>query len=92
MRSGRIVADGSVAQVRALAGGRTVRAVVPAVTGFELRGGRVVISSSDSDTTLRALLAHVPEAHDIEISAIGLEGAFLFLTTDSTEDTEEAVR
>ncbi|KZB85411.1 ABC transporter ATP-binding protein [Amycolatopsis regifaucium] len=97
MRSGRIVADGSVAQVRALAGGRTVRAVVPAtaepviaglpaVTGFELRGGRVAISSSDSDTTLRALLTRVPEAHDIEISAVGLEGAFLSLTTETTEE------
>ncbi|MFI9454358.1 ABC transporter ATP-binding protein [Amycolatopsis sp. NPDC052450] len=100
MRSGRIVADGSVAQVRALAGGRTIRAVVPAaaeqviaglpaITGFELRGGRAAISSSDSDVTLRALLTHVPEAHDIEISAVGLEGAFLSLTTGSTE---EAVR
>ncbi|WP_410648971.1 ABC transporter ATP-binding protein [Amycolatopsis sp. cmx-4-54] len=98
MRSGRIVADGSVAQVRALAGGRTIRAVVPAtaepviaalpaVTECELRAGRVAISSSDSDATLRALLTHVPEAHDIEISAVGLEGAFLSLTT-----SEEAVR
>ncbi|MFE6616018.1 ABC transporter ATP-binding protein [Amycolatopsis sp. NPDC057786] len=98
MRSGRIVADGSVAQVRALAGGRTIRAVVPAaaepviaalpaVTGCELRAGRAAISSSDSDVTLRALLAHVPEARDIEISAVGLEGAFLSLTS-----SEETVR
>ncbi|MER6663814.1 ABC transporter ATP-binding protein [Amycolatopsis japonica] len=98
MRSGRIVADGSVAQVRALAGGRTIRAVVPtaaepviaglpAVTGFELRGGRAAISSSDSDATLRALLAEIPEAHDIEIGAVGLEGAFLSLTTEATEET-----
>ncbi|MGW4128264.1 ABC transporter ATP-binding protein [Amycolatopsis japonica] len=98
MRSGRIVADGSVAQVRALAGGRTIRAVVPAaaepviaglpaVTGLELRGGRAAISSSDSDTTLRALLAEIPEAHDIEIGAVGLEGAFLSLTTEATEET-----
>ncbi len=97
MRSGRVVADGSVAQVRALAGGRTVRAVVPAtaepviaglpaITGFEFRGDRVAISSSDSDTTLRALMTEVPEAHDIEISAVGLEGAFLSLTTDNTEE------
>ncbi|WP_199750164.1 ABC transporter ATP-binding protein [Amycolatopsis sp. WAC 04169] len=98
MRSGRIVADGSVAQVRALAGGRTIRAVVPgaaepviaglpAVTGFELRGGRAAISSSDSDVTLRALLAEIPGARDIEISAVGLEGAFLSLTTEATEET-----
>lgn len=101
MRAGKIVADGSVAQVRALAGGRTIRAVVPAgvsdqlvstlpaVTSFELRGERVALSSSDSDATLRALLAAVPAVHDIEIGAVGLEGAFLSLTSD---ETEEAVR
>ncbi|GAB3387718.1 ABC transporter ATP-binding protein [Amycolatopsis echigonensis] len=101
MRAGAVVADGSVAQVRALAGGRTIRAVLPAgisdqlvstlpaVTSFELRGERVALSSSDSDTTLRALLAAVPAVRDIEIGAVGLEGAFLSLTSD---ETEEAVR
>ncbi|WP_409463581.1 ABC transporter ATP-binding protein [Amycolatopsis sp. GA6-003] len=101
MRAGEIVADGSVAEVRALAGGRTIRAVLPpgvgdemvstlpAVTSFELRGDRVALSSSDSDATLRALLAAVPAVHDIEIGAVGLEGAFLSLTSD---ETEEAVR
>ncbi|MEC3977195.1 ABC transporter ATP-binding protein [Amycolatopsis sp. H20-H5] len=101
MRSGRVVADGSVAEVRALAGGRTVRAVLPgvtepviaglpAVTGYELRGDRAVLSSADSDATLRALLAAVPGARDIEISAVGLEGAFLSLTSE--ENTEETGR
>ena len=93
MRRGRIVADGSVAEVRALAGGRTIRAVVPQATEaviaalpqvkeFELRGDRVAISSADSDATLWALKAAVPAVHDIEISAVGLEGAFLSLTAD----------
>ncbi len=93
MRRGRIVADGSVAEVRALAGGRTIRAVVPGaseaviaalpeVKEFELRGDRVAIASSDSDVTLWALRDAVPAAHDVEIGAIGLEGAFLSLTSD----------
>jgi ABC-2 type transport system ATP-binding protein len=93
MRAGRIVADGSVAQVRALAGGRTVRAVVsgataaavaglPGVTEHQVRGEQIAVSSSDSDATLRALLTAFPDAHDIEITAIGLEGAFLSLTSD----------
>jgi ABC-2 type transport system ATP-binding protein len=96
MRSGRIVADGSVAQVRALAGGRTLRAVapgateaavanLPGVTDFQLRGERIAVSSSDSDATLRGLLTAFPGAHDIEITAIGLEGAFLSLTSDEEE-------
>jgi ABC-2 type transport system ATP-binding protein len=98
MRAGKVVADGSVAQVRALAGGRTVRAVVPgatepaiaglpAVAEFELRGDRVAISSSDSDATLFALLASQPGAHDIEITSIGLEGAFLSLTADDAQES-----
>ncbi|AIJ22038.1 ABC transporter ATP-binding protein [Amycolatopsis methanolica] len=93
MRSGRIVADGTVAEVRALASGRTLRAAVPeatpaavadlpGVTEYEVRGGRIAVSTSDSDATLRALLARFPGAHDIEITAIGLEGAFLTLTAD----------
>jgi ABC-2 type transport system ATP-binding protein len=95
MRRGRIVADGSVAQVRALAGGRTVRAVVPGVTEaavaalpgvteYQVRGAQIAASSSDSDATLRALLSAFPQAHDIEVAAIGLEGAFLSLTAEET--------
>jgi ABC-2 type transport system ATP-binding protein len=99
MRAGKVVADGSVSEVRALAGGRSVRAVVPGatdasiaslpgITEFELRAGRVVISSNDSDATLRALLARFENAHDIEISAVGLEGAFLSLTSDTSADQQ----
>jgi ABC-2 type transport system ATP-binding protein len=98
MRRGRVVADGSVAEVRALAGGRTLRAAVPGATEavvaalpgvkeFELRGDRVAISSSDSDATLWALKAAVPGVRDVEISAVGLEGAFLSLTADETAES-----
>ncbi|MEQ0560957.1 ABC transporter ATP-binding protein [Amycolatopsis sp. NEAU-NG30] len=98
MRRGRIVADGSVAEVRALAGGRTLRAAVPGATEaviaalpgvkeFELRGDRVAISSADSDATLWALKAAVPGLRDVEISAVGLEGAFLSLTADETAES-----
>ncbi|RSM35957.1 ABC transporter ATP-binding protein [Amycolatopsis balhimycina DSM 5908] len=98
MRRGRVVADGSVAEVRALAGGRTLRAAVPDATDatiaalpgvkeFELRGDRVAISSSDSDATLWALKAAVPGVRDVEISAVGLEGAFLSLTADETAES-----
>lgn len=97
IRGGRLVADGSVAEVRALAGGRTLRAVVPGitpeavaalphVTGYEIRGERVAVSSSDSDGTLRTLLARHPGVRDIEIAAVGLEGAFLSLTADEETD------
>ncbi|MGI5499715.1 ABC transporter ATP-binding protein [Lentzea sp. CA-135723] len=88
MRSGKIVADGSVAQVRAAVSGRTLRAVVPGagdldlpgVRSAERRADRITLTCNDSDAAVRALLARYPQAHDIEITALGLEDAFLALT------------
>ncbi|HUQ55023.1 ABC transporter ATP-binding protein [Lentzea sp.] len=88
MRSGRIVADGSVAQVRAAVSGRTLRAVVPGAADLDLpgvrstgrRGDQITLTCTDSDAAVRALLARYPQAHDIEITALGLEDAFLALT------------
>ena len=92
LRHGRIVANGSVGAVRNTARGRTIRAVVPGATvdglwlpgvdGVELRGELAELSCDDSDTALRALLTAYPRIHDIEITAVGLEDAFLALTGD----------
>ncbi len=98
MRSGKVVADGSVAEVTKTASGRTIRAVVPGagmpeleglpgVTGVELRGERAQLLCDDSDAALRAMLPRFPEAHDIEIAAAGLEEAFRTLTaSDAPEE------
>ncbi len=99
MRSGQIAADGTVAQIRALVAGRMLRAAVPGarvedlaklpgVNGANLRLGQAELHCEDSDQAVRALLASYPEAHDIEISATGLEEAFLSLT--AAEDTADA--
>ena len=97
MRAGRVIADGSVAEVRAAASGRTLTAQVPGATadaemralpgvsGVELRGTRVELDCADSDAAVRALIAGYPQAHDIEIKAVGLEEAFLALTSDDEE-------
>jgi len=101
MRAGRIVADGSVAEVTSLVSGRVIRADVPGareealamlvgVTEVELRADRAVISTNDSDKTLRELLATYPQAHDIEVTAVGLEGAFLSLTSDDTAGADRS--
>lgn len=93
MRGGRIVADGSVAEVTQAASGRTITAIVPGsghgdlaalpgVSDVELRGEQARLGCADSDAALRALLTRFPDAHDIEITAVGLEEAFLALTTD----------
>jgi ABC-2 type transport system ATP-binding protein len=96
MRHGVVVADGPVAEVRAAVSGRVLKAVVPdatetdladlpGVTTVQLRAGRAELACADSDAAIRALLARYPRAADIEITALGLEEAFLALTADETE-------
>ncbi|MGW5745606.1 ABC transporter ATP-binding protein [Amycolatopsis sp. NPDC003861] len=93
MRHGVVVADGPVAEVRAAVSGRVLKAVVPGatdtdlahlpgVTSVQLRGGRAELACADSDAAIRALLAAHPQASDIEITALGLEEAFLALTAE----------
>ena len=69
LRDGRVVADGSVAQVRALAAGRVVSATVadpaglaglPGVSGVRVEGSRIHLTCDDSDLAVRALLAARP--------------------------------
>jgi ABC-2 type transport system ATP-binding protein len=96
MAAGRIVADGPATEIKARVGGRIVRATLPGVdpaelarlpgvTGAEARGEAVVLTCSDSDAALRALLPAYPAARDIEVTGAGLERAFLELTAPGTE-------
>jgi len=92
MARGRVVADGPTTEIKSMVGAKTLRATLPdvpleqletlpGVTHAERRGGAVVLSCSDSDTAVRALLDRYRDARDIEISGAGLEEAFLLLTT-----------
>jgi ABC-2 type transport system ATP-binding protein len=92
VRRGRIVADGTAAEVRALASGRTVRATLPGATEAELtaiagvdtaevRGDTVYLHAGDTDAVARHLLNHTA-ARDLEITSKNLEDAFLALTAD----------
>ncbi|HXS44742.1 MAG TPA: ABC transporter ATP-binding protein, partial [Solirubrobacteraceae bacterium] len=94
MAHGRIVADGPTTEIRARVGRRTIRAtvdvddlellaVLPGVAAVDRRGDVVVLTCSDSDAAIRALLDEYPDAHDIEIASPGLEDAFLELTADA---------
>jgi ABC-2 type transport system ATP-binding protein len=93
IRQGRIVADGTAAEIKALAAGRTVRATwaganevavraIPGVEGVEVRGDTVLVHSRDSDAVARHLLTQT-DAHDLEITARGLEDAFIALTGEN---------
>ncbi|WP_424936097.1 MULTISPECIES: ABC transporter ATP-binding protein [Bacteria] len=95
IRKGRIVADGTTAEIKAMAAGRTVEAewpgadrnalaALPGVETVEVRGTRVVVRASDSDAVARHLLTQTP-AHDVTITSQNLEQAFLRLTGDDAE-------
>lgn len=98
MRHGRIVADGTAAQIKSVVSGRTIRATlpgadlgalaaVPGVDEVEARGDTVLLVCSDSDTVLRRLLT-TTHAKDIEVTARGLEDAFIALTIDAPEGSK----
>jgi ABC-2 type transport system ATP-binding protein len=92
MRAGRIVADGTAASIKARAAGRTIRgtlpgadpgllSALPGVAHVEVRGSTVLLRCTDSDIALRELLSST-DIRDVEVTAMGLEDAFLSLTTD----------
>ncbi len=95
VRQGRIVADGTSSQIKALAAGRTVRATLPGAdeaalrrapgaSSVEVRGSTVLIHSTDSDAVARYLLNNTA-AKDLEIAARGLEEAFINLTANDAD-------
>jgi ABC-2 type transport system ATP-binding protein len=93
---GRKVADGTGAEIRSLAAGRTVRATIPGldatiesglraiggVDQLDVRGDQIVVHTKDSDAVARYLLDRTA-ARDLEITSKNLEDAFLALTGDS---------
>lgn len=99
MAGGRVVADGTTAEIRATATGRRVTAYVDeaavpdAVARLERAGaeveadaGRLLVRTGDSDAIARLLLGDIG-ARDLEISAGSLDDAFSALT-----DTKERER
>ncbi len=94
IRRGKIVADGTAAQIKAMAAGRTVRATLPGADAaalsrmpgahsVEINGETVLVNAVDSDAVARYLLSNTA-AKDLEITTRGLEEAFIALTGDLT--------
>jgi ABC-2 type transport system ATP-binding protein len=95
LSGGRVVADGTPNEVKAVVSGRRIRASfdfawsataedalrgLPGVRTLEHRAEQFTIVSDDSDATLRALLAAHDDIHDIEVTAHTMDDAFLALT------------
>jgi ABC-2 type transport system ATP-binding protein len=87
---GRVIADGSSAQVKAGVAGRTITFTaspdrtldaLPAVSGVTWQGDRATVTTADADATLRALLADGGSLPDLEVRGASLEQAVLALTS-----------
>src|SRR5579862_1341567 len=90
---GRLLADGTPADIKARAGARRLSfrldhpdeqflLGLPALVNVEVRHDLVQIQSSDSDATLYALIDAGLRPHDIEVTGLGLEQAFLAITAE----------
>ena len=99
MRHGRIIADGTAAEIRASVSGRSLRATLTcaperlrdALADAQIRGqvhdvevlGSTLTLSSTDTDAVAALLLSDHLAKDLEITSRGLEDAFMALTSDS---------
>ena len=87
---GRVIADGSAAQVKAGVVGRTISFTaaparpldgLPEVSSVTWHGDRVTLATADAEATLRALLADGGSLPDLEVRGASLEDAVLSLTS-----------
>jgi ABC-2 type transport system ATP-binding protein len=91
MAGGRVVGDGTAAEIKARTGGSTIRFTLdgpstsgldrlPGVTGVEIHGPTVLLRTADADATAQALYTSGLQVRGIEVRAADLESAFLDLT------------
>ncbi|SEE38619.1 ABC-2 type transport system ATP-binding protein [Streptomyces sp. 2112.3] len=107
LHRGRVLADGTAAEIKARAGARRVSfeldgpvdrealQSLPSLAALEISGRTVRIRSHDADATVHALYGLGLRPHHLEVTGLGLEQAFIALTTasDATPATaEEAAR
>jgi ABC-2 type transport system ATP-binding protein len=90
---GRVIADGTPAQVKSYTATRRIRFTMPApdpavllglpgALDVHIDGGAVTISSGDADATLPALYALGRPVKGMEVGGGGLEEALLAMTSD----------
>jgi ABC-2 type transport system ATP-binding protein len=90
---GRLLADGTPAEIKARAGAKRLSfrldhidepflLGLPGLVNLEVRHDTVQIQSSDSDATLYGLLGAGYRPRDIEVGSLGLEQAFIAITEE----------
>jgi len=99
---GRVIADGTPAQIKAFTAIRTLRfsaqapdpselLKLPGVTDVVVNGDAVTVRTSDADDTLPALYALGPQIKSMEVGGGGLEEALIALTTADNGPVTEGV-
>ncbi len=97
---GRLLADGTPADIKARAGARRLSfrldgvseqflRGLPALVNVEVRHDLVQIQTSDSDATLYAVLDAGYRPHEIEVTGLGLEQAFLAITAEDDRASDD---
>jgi len=90
---GRLLADGTPAEIKARAGAKRLSfrldnvdepalLELPGLVSLDVRGDVVQIQSTDSDATLYTLLDAGYRPREVEIGSLGLEQAFLAITAE----------
>jgi ABC-2 type transport system ATP-binding protein len=104
INKGRLLADGSSAEIKASAGAKRISFTLPGIedavlhrlphlVSVERQHDTVRLQTSDSDATLYALLDAGYRPRDIEVAGLGLEAAFLAITAeDNNNGATEAAR
>ena len=95
LHRGRLVAEGTPAEIKARVGGRVIRCTtsltdaalraLPGVRGVRRDTARVELAVDEAEPVLRAMLAGDPALGGLEVAGIGLDDAFLSLTADRPE-------
>ncbi|MFD7240353.1 ABC transporter ATP-binding protein [Streptomyces massasporeus] len=93
LHRGRLLADGTAAEIKAKAGARRVSfdvegaldepalRALPFLTGLDISGRTVRIQSADADATVHALYGLGVYPRNLEVAGLGLEQAFVAITT-----------
>ena len=100
---GRLLADGTPAEIKARAGAKRISfrldnvdepvlLGLPGLVSLDVRGDVVQIQSTDSDATLYALLDAGYRPREVEIGSLGLEQAFLAITADDDRANDDLVQ
>ena len=98
---GRLLADGTPAEIKTRAGARRISfrldrvdepflLGLPGLVNLEVRHDVVQLQSADSDATLYAILDAGLRPREIEVTSLGLEQAFIAITSEDDRTSGNA--